>query len=127
MSQMRQALLKAGLITENDSKRTEYEAEAIRIFSLHEKGGDTFSKDELEQLSKEAAREAIEKKVPLNKLTGLVLDAIRREKTALAQAKEMAAALEHPSRVTGVLGKAGQDKLIYSVNPCSLARAVKLP
>lgn len=125
MNSMGEALLKAGLITADAKKLAEYETEAKRIFAIHEKNGTTFTEDDIDQLSKEVAREAIKKKAPLNSLNGLIVDAIRREKIALKQAKEMSKALESPSRVTGVMRGPEGKPLIYSVNPKSIAKGMK--
>jgi hypothetical protein len=122
---MSDALLKAGLITADAKQKAEYEMEAKRIFVLHEKGGTTFSKDDLDQLSKEVAREALRRKTPLSDLGRLVMDAVHEHKVAIQQANRISTALESPRRVTGVLTGVGERMRIFSVNPRALARGMK--
>jgi hypothetical protein len=83
---MRNALLKAGLITKDESRKGEYEAEARRLLKIHERG--SLDEETVDELAKRIAKDALIENTPLDKLTGLVIKHVVAEKQLRQKAEE---------------------------------------
>lgn len=80
MNSLRDAMLKAGLITEQRKKQTEYALEIHRIGKVHEPVSQLIS----EETAAALATYALSHSIPFDRLTGVVIDFIRQSKMTAA-------------------------------------------